>query len=96
MTKGACGVYFGFPQLLEDLNLLKEVEVGKGRGRGEGLVLSYSVRSLERCTSYLVNCLGFNPVLCTWPLMLHKVMQHLHKVVQHLHTEERLCISSMY
>ena len=56
MTKGACGVYLGFPQLLEDLNLLKEVEVGKGkgrgRGRGEGLVLSYSVRSLERCTSY--------------------------------------------
>ena len=37
MTKGACGVYFGFPQLLEDLNLLKEVEVGKGGGgRGEG------------------------------------------------------------
>ena len=104
MTKGACGVYFGFPQLLEDLNLLKEVEVGKGkgrgrgrgRGRGEGLVLSYSVRSLERCTSYLVSCLGFNTVLYTWPLMLHKVAQHVHKVVQHLHTEERLCISSMY
>ena len=94
MTKGACGVYFGFPQLLEDLNLLKEVEVGKGRG--EGLVLSYSVRSLERCTSYLVSCLGFNTVLYTWPLMLHKVAQHVHKVVQHLHTEERLCISSMY
>ena len=69
---------------------------GEGEGEGEGLVLSYSVRSLERCTSYLVNCLGFNPVLCTWPLMLHKVAQHLHKVVQHLHTEERLCISSMY
>ena len=34
MTKGACGITFEFPQLLDDLNLLKEVEVRRGVVRG--------------------------------------------------------------
>ena len=28
MTRGVCGAYWLFPSLLDDLNLLKELEVG--------------------------------------------------------------------
>ena len=29
LTKGACGIHFLFPQILDDLDLLKDIEVNK-------------------------------------------------------------------
>lgn len=60
MTKGACGVYFGFPQLLEDLNLLKEIEVGRGFTE-----LYYVVQSLLSYTMCAESGISASSV-CAW------------------------------